>query len=229
MIDFDNMIINYIKREEKQRVVGRYYPSEIGGCLRKVWFLYKQPKEVETDLLKIFHIGEIVHDFVVDVLKSEKNPEVELISAEQPFELKMRDYIISGRVDDIILLKSENKKILVEVKSIGELNGLNDAKQQHKMQLQLYMFATNIRDGVLLYVDKKNLRSKIFKIDYDEAEALKVLERFSILHSYLKDGVIPEPEAKLDVHKSWMCRFCEYKDECNKIDGVTINGKNNKK
>ena len=158
-------------------------------------------------------------DFVVDVLKSEKNPEVELVSAEDPFELKMKDYTISGRVDDIVLLKSENKKILVEVKSIANLNGLSEAKEQNKMQLQLYMFATNIRHGVLLYVDKKNLKSKVFTIDYDETEALRILERFSILHNHLKNDNVPNPEAKNDADKAWLCRYCEYKDECEKAGG----------
>ena len=225
MIDFDNMITNYIKSERKPKVIGRYYPSEIGSCLRKIWFSYKYPKETKDSLLKIFFIGELIHNFVADVFKSEKNPSVDLVGEEVPFELKMKDYIISGRVDDIILLKPENKKVLIEVKSIGNLNGIKDAKAQHKMQLQLYMFATKIREGLILYVDKKNMKSKIFNIKYDEGKALSILERFSILHNYLLDDIIPEPEAKINPEMSWMCRYCEYKDECNKIDGVVINEK----
>ena len=217
MIDFDSMITNYIKSERKPKSIGRYYPSEIGGCLRKIWFSYKYPKESEESLLKIFFIGELIHNFVADVLKSDKNPIVELIGEEEPFKLKMKDYIISGRVDDIVLLKSENKKILIEVKSIGNLSGLNNAKTQHKMQLQLYMFATKIREGLVLYVDKKNLKSKVFNIKYDESEALNILERFSMLHNYLIEDIIPEPEAKINPEMSWMCRYCPYREECNKL------------
>jgi CRISPR/Cas system-associated exonuclease Cas4 (RecB family) len=114
------------------------------------------------------------------------------------------------------------------VKSIGNLSGLKDAKPQHKMQLQLYMFATKIREGLVLYVDKKNLKSKVFTIRYDEPEALNILERFSILHNYLIESIIPEPEAKINPEMSWMCRYCPYKEECDKADGVTINGKNKK-
>jgi len=228
MINFDELIKNYVNREEKPRKIGRYYPSEIGGCLRKLWFSYKYPKKVKTDLLKIFEIGNIVHNFVVDVLKSEKNPSVELLSAEEPFLVKMKDFIISGRIDDLILVKSSNKKVMIEVKSIGDINSIKTAKPQHRMQLQLYMFATKIRNGVILYIDKKNLKSKVFTIPYDESEALYVLERFSLLHKHLKEGTPPKPEAKLDPKKSWICQYCEYKDECNKLDGVILNEKNKK-
>ena len=228
MFNFDELIRNYIKREEHPKKIGRYYPSEIGGCLRKTWFSYKHPKEPEADLLKIFEIGNIVHEFVVDVLKSEKNPEVELLSAEEPFSIKMKDFIISGRIDDLILVKSSNKKVLVEVKSISDINTVKDAKPQHKMQLQLYMFATKIRNGTILYIDKKNLRSKVFTIPYDESAALYALERFSLLHKHLIEDTPPPPEGKMDPKKSWMCQYCEYRDECDKIDGVKINGKNKK-
>jgi CRISPR/Cas system-associated exonuclease Cas4 (RecB family) len=228
MIDFDELIRNYVKREEKPKKIGRYYPSEIGTCLRKVWFSYKYPKKTEEDLLKIFEVGNMVHNFVVEVLKSEKNPSVELISAEEPFLLNMKDFTISGRIDDLIFVKAHNKKLLIEVKSIGDISHLEDAKPEHKMQLQLYMFATKIHDGVVLYVDKKNLKSKVFTIPYDEGEALSVLERFSILHKHLIEDTPPPPEAKLDPKRSWMCNYCPYKEECNKIDGVKINGKNKK-
>ncbi|MCD6576141.1 MAG: PD-(D/E)XK nuclease family protein [Nanoarchaeota archaeon] len=226
MIDFDELIHNYLKREEKPKKVGRYYPSEIGGCLRKVWFSYKYPKKTEADLLKIFEIGNIVHNFVVDVLKSEKNPSVELLSAEEPFIIKMKDFVISGRIDDIILIKANNKKLLIEVKSISDINSIKDAKAQHKMQLQLYMFATKIRNGTILYIDKKNLRSKIFTVPYNESEALYVLERFSLLHKHLVEDTPPKPEGKLDPDKSWMCQYCEYREECDKIDSVKVNGRN---
>jgi len=219
MIDFNNMVSNYIEKEKKPKLVGRYYPSEIGSCLRKIWFSYKQPKSPESDLLKIFEMGNMMHEFVVDVLKSEKNGDVDLVDAELPFELKMKDFIVSGRIDNLILLKAAKKNLLVEVKSVGDLTKINEAKEQHKMQLQLYMLATKEREGLLLYIDKKNLKSKTFFVEYNEAEALHALERFSILHNYLKDEIIPEAEAKLDNKKCWTCLYCEYKGECNKADG----------
>ena len=44
-INFNKLIDKYLVREYKPKEIGRYYPSEIGSCLRKVWYSYKNPKE----------------------------------------------------------------------------------------------------------------------------------------------------------------------------------------
>ena len=105
MIDFDRLIDQHLHREFRPKEIGRYYPSEIGMCLRKLWYSYKYPKEVEADLVKVFEAGNILHNFIVDVLKSDRTPEVELLESEFPFELKMQDFVVSGRIDDLLLLK----------------------------------------------------------------------------------------------------------------------------
>jgi len=94
MINFDEMIDNYLFRKFRPKGVGRYYPSEAGMCLRKVWYTYKYPKETEPELLKIFEMGNILHNFVVEVLKSEKNPDVELVKSELPVKIQMDDIIV---------------------------------------------------------------------------------------------------------------------------------------
>src|SRR3989337_1930842 len=51
MIDFNRLIDQFLHRELKPKEIGRYYPSEIGMCMRKLWYSYKFPKEVEADLI----------------------------------------------------------------------------------------------------------------------------------------------------------------------------------
>jgi len=128
----------------------------------------------------------------------------------------MKDFTVSGRIDDLVLIKTENKKVLIEVKSIADLSRLEEAKPHHKMQLQLYMLALKIYDGVILYVDKRNLKSKVFTIPYDETESVRALERFHLLNDALKKDAIPEPEAKIESEIGWMCNYCEYRDRCGK-------------
>ena len=86
MIDFDKLIDEHLKKEARPKGVGKYYPSSAGTCMRKVWYGYKYTSELEPELLKIFEMGNIIHDFVVEVLKSEKTPEVELLESEFPFK-----------------------------------------------------------------------------------------------------------------------------------------------
>ncbi len=216
MINFDRMIDNFLHKEDRPKDIGRYYPSEIGTCMRKVWYSYKYPQKIKPELLKIFEVGNIMHDFVVKVLNSEKNPDIMLVSAELPFRKEVDDFIVSGRVDDIILVKASGKNVLIEVKSTGNADMVNEPVYYNKMQLQFYMYVMGIHDGVLLYIDKRNLKSKIFKIDYDEAEAEKIINRFRALHKLLNYNALPDPEARAKPDTVWTCRFCEYRDSCYK-------------
>ena len=44
--------------------------------------------------------------------------------------------------------------------------------------------------------------------------AREIINRFRKLHISLKNGDIPEPEAKDDPKINWMCRYCDYREEC---------------
>jgi len=212
MIDFNKLIDNHLIRENKPKEIGRYWPSEVGSCLRKIWYSYKIPKETEAKLLRIFESGNLLHEFIVDVIKSEKNKEIELVRTEMPVKIKEKDFIISGRVDNVVLLKINGEKVLVEVKSTKLLR--EEPQESHITQLQLYMHATGIHRGIILYIQKDNLQTNWFNFGYDEGTAKKILERFRILHETLKNNAIPEAEAKKNKEFNWMCKYCPWKAEC---------------
>ncbi|MBS3073780.1 PD-(D/E)XK nuclease family protein [Candidatus Pacearchaeota archaeon] len=214
MIDFDEIIDKYLIHENKPKEIGRYYPSEIGGCIRKTWFSYKNPKEVGADLLRIFEAGNLLHEFISDAIKSEKNPDIELVKNEMPIRIEEKDFIISGRIDNLIMFKLNGEQYLVEVKSTKMLPRY--ANESHEMQLQLYMHATNIHKGFLLYIQKDNLKTTSFESKYDENMAQNILRRFRELHLSLKNDKMPKPEAKLSDDKRWMCSYCAYKENCDK-------------
>jgi len=214
MFDFNEMTSRYIARESRPKQIGRYYPSEIGGCMRKVWYSYYYPRKTEPELLKIFHMGNMVHDFVVDVLKSEKNENVQLLQSEFPLKIQEPDFLISGRVDDLVLVKASGKTVVVEVKSTKSIDFVKEASESHVMQLQLYMHATGIHNGVVLYIDKGNLQSKQFEVNYDKEHVERILKRFGEMHQLLTSKLLPMDEAKREKGKEWMCRFCEYADKC---------------
>lgn len=216
MIDFGSLIENFLKRERRAKTIGRYYPSEIGSCLRKVWFSYKIPKDIDEDTTKIFHMGNMLHDFIADVLRSEKNPGVRLLESEKPFTIDTGDFVVSGRVDDIVLVELSGEKFLVEVKSTRMLP--TGASGHHRKQLQLYMHALKIPKGIILYVEKHSLKTREFLLDYDPSEIEGIMKRFSTLHECLKKDVCPGPEARLSKDMGWMCRYCDYRDECIKRD-----------
>lgn len=210
------MIERHLIREHRPKQIGRYYPSEVGNCLRKLWYSYKYPHYVEMRVLKIFEVGNMLHGFVVEVLKSNKNEEVELIKSELPFKIEMKNFVVSGRVDDLILVKRNNKKILVEVKSTKNVSRIEKPQSNHMLQLMFYMHATAVHDGIILYIDKNTLDSKVFEIKYDEQIGADMIDRFNYIHEHLVEGELPFAEAKQMKDMKWMCNFCEYREKCDK-------------
>jgi len=216
MIDFDALIDKHVTRESRPKSIGRYYPSEIGNCIRKVWYTYNYPLEVDPGLRRIFHLGDILHDFVVEVLQSDKNKEIELLSAEMPFKVEMENFVISGRVDDLLLVKSDSTKMLVEVKSSQNVKRIRKPMENHKTQLQFYMYGMHVSNGVLLYIDKVNLETKSFAVKFSPKRNRQILNKFRALHKHLTNKTLPAPEAKRSNGMDWMCRYCEYRDKCSK-------------
>lgn len=212
-IDFNKLIDKHLWREYKPKEIGRYFPSEIGSCMRKVWFSYKKPKETEADLVRIFETGNILHDFVVEVLRSERTPEVELLENEFPFKIQVDNFLVAGRVDDLILVKLSGKKVLIEVKSTRSLKYIDNPMQRHVIQLQFYMHATGVHDGMLLYIEKNTLQTKWFDLRYDKKIVDNAIKRFKQLHKALNANKMPGAEAKISGDE-WMCRYCPYFDEC---------------
>ena len=213
-MDFDALTENYFKKEMRVKVIGRYYPSEAGQCLRKAYYSFINPKETDLELTKIFEAGNIVHDFVSKVFESDKNPDVELLESETSFGIPIDDFVISGRIDNLILLKEQDKKVLVEVKSTKAIDYLESPQESHIMQLQLYLHARKMQEGVLVYVEKNTLKSKTFPVTYNASMYEAVINRFKKLHEHLKNSSTPAPESRLIEGKKWMCRYCNYKTEC---------------
>jgi CRISPR/Cas system-associated exonuclease Cas4 (RecB family) len=216
IIDFEKILDTYLEREQKQKDIGRYYPSEIGNCLRKIWFSYKKPKEIDKETIKVFHVGNILHSFISEVLKNDKSAQVKLVEPEVPFRMSFGDnFTISGRVDEVLVVIMNGQKIAIEVKSTKSLASIKEASLPHKMQLQLYLHALRIKHGIVLYIEKHSLLIKQYDVEYDPLFVETILDRFQILDASLKANMIPEPEAKLDEKMKWMCRFCDYSEECN--------------
>ncbi len=228
MIDFKELIDNYLQREVYPRTIGRYWPSEAGGCIRKNWFTFKIIKEVDKSTSRIFEAGNRIHDFIADVIQSEKNKHVQLVDRELPIKIKQKDYVISGRIDDLIMVLMDGKKYLVEVKSVKFLP--NEARKEHMMQLQLYMHALEVHSGIMLYIKKDDLQTTQFSVSYNENEFKEILSRFDKIHKNLIDDNIPQAEAKIIEEKNWMCTFCPYAIECEKAgigEGKIISKKEN--
>ena len=201
----EKMIEEAIRKEERERVEGVYYPSELPFCLRRNYFLYKVKKEVSLPVLKIFELGNMLHSWFSKVFERAGV----LDRSEEKMVYHDGLITIKGRCDDIIKLKKSGKRILLEIKTVRNLRFIKEPKREHAMQLSFYMFALGFKKAYLVYVDRRDLRIRVFTVSFDESLFNELVERAHLLDSFVKNNEKPPKTSK-----KWMCNYCQYRWEC---------------
>ena len=128
--------------DDEDRGHGLNSPSGIGGCLRAQF--YRRMGEASGDIIepraqRIFDNGHGVHDRLQTYLeKADK-----LLMREVPVWVEEKETI--GHCDGVIKISPIQLAIL-EIKSINDngFNALVDAKEEHKKQAQVYMWAIDL-------------------------------------------------------------------------------------
>lgn len=200
-----------------ERRPGVYYPSYLGYCLRKQYYIYTMGEEPTSEKLAVFATGKGIHEAVAEALGASGNVEVEDVEREVRLELG-NGIVLSGRVD-LIVAKVGGRRVVVEVKSTSRLP--EAPQEHHAMQLQIYLNALGVEDGVLLYWDKRRGTLASFDVKRDEGELRRAAERALLLHEYLTKGVPPPREAIIE-GRTWECDVCDYRRICKPflIEGI---------
>ncbi len=215
-IDIGEIIDEFLEEEARPKRVGVYFPSEIGMCIRRSYYSYGLPKPTERSALRIFALGNSVHSFIAEALKASK--EFSTVEEEKPIKIQHNgpdgSFSIYGRIDDYVVTKAGSKKIIIEAKSVGDINRVEKPEMKHVMQIMLYLAAQEADYGILVYADKKNLEIRQFRVDYDDGLYRKVMSRFEELDSHLKRKKLPRAEYYFDADKVWECKYCPYFQDC---------------
>ncbi|HVP24183.1 MAG TPA: PD-(D/E)XK nuclease family protein [Conexivisphaerales archaeon] len=199
-------------REESDqhvRAEGHYYPSSIGSCLRKQYYLYTVEEKPDPEKLAVFATGKGVHAAVAEALR--KSGLVKVDAEEYPVELKVSEEVrLKGRVD-VLIVELDGSKVVVEVKSTSRIPDV--PHETHFFQLQTYLHSMSVQKGFLLYWDKRTGETRAFRVERDPEALQKIAERAIILHEHLKSGKPPFKEAVME-GRYWECDFCEYRAIC---------------
>ena len=105
-----------------------------------------------------------------------------------------------------MVLRTEQGRLLLEIKSISRLP--SKPLSHHVLQIQPYLLALNLPEGLLVYLEKKRLKWRIFTVKYEPKLMERLLDRAHRLHQALISGEAPKPEP------SWECRYCEFRERC---------------
>ena len=207
----DEIIDKSLEQELRERKIGHYYVSEIPYCQRNTWYKYMIPRKPEPATLRIFERGNILHDWIAETLR--KSSKIKLLFNERSLIIPINGILLRGRLDNLILLKNQNKKYVVEVKATANINFTKKVSKHHLMQITPYMMIEECL-GIVIYIDSRYLTTKEFIVELDWKIWNEIKERATTLHAFLLDKKLPPKEALLTSGRGWECNFCLYRKEC---------------
>ena len=224
MPSISRIIVDYLKQkhdeEKKERKIGYYFPAHLPYCLRRQYWDYVDPVEPSIEDLKIFFLGDLIHEAVENILEKKLKAKSErkiLI----PIDV-LQGIFIAGRADSVYE-DEEGNVYVVEIKTINsltyrdkkthEIKELDKPKPHHVYQIMPYLYAFNAR-GIIIYIERNTFKTKEFEVLKDPAIMREVMERAKRLHEYLLTRTLPPPEAKHDPANRWQCSYCPYKWRC---------------
>jgi len=201
-------IINkFYADQSRDREQIHFYITDAGKCPRAIFFKFKKAprKEMEARILRIFDQGNYVHLRLMRDLFS-----LGIVVASEIDIPPKED--ISGRADAIIRI--DNELYLVDFKSINSsiLQRMEKPKEEHVLQLQLYLHFFNLKKGILLYEGKDTSELKEFPVNYDKKLVKKVLNDFKRLKINVQKNLLPQQLP--DYPENWQCQYCQFKEIC---------------
>jgi hypothetical protein len=187
--------------------------SQIGGpCKRATWlkFRWAVNEKFSGRMLRLFRRGQLEEKTVVEDLRA-IGCEVKDCGANQR-RVEFGSFV-SGSIDGIIkhgLPGAEKTEHVLEIKTHSEKSfeevkkkGVQDAKPEHYVQMQLYMLGTGIQRALYYAVNKNTDEVYTERVKLDSEFASKCKEDAQKLA--LSDR-IPEP---LSTNPSWyQCKYC---------------------
>jgi CRISPR/Cas system-associated exonuclease Cas4 (RecB family) len=201
------IIDKYYQDKRKEREKKRFYISDAGKCPRQIFFKFKKApqKEMEPRILRIFDQGNYIHLRLMRDLFS-----LGVVVASEIDIPPTED--VGGRADAIIRIN--NELFLVDFKSINSmiLKNMEKPKDDHILQVQLYLHFFNLKNGILLYEGKDNSQIKEFPVKYEKKIAKKILEDFARLKINVGKNLIPKQMP--DYPDNWQCQYCQFKELC---------------
>ena len=218
------LINKFYLDQRKDREQHHFYITDAGKCSRAIFFKFKKAprEEMEARVLRLFDHGDSIHRLIMKPLLSMR--EIHVVASEvdiPPQEL------IRGRADAII---SDGKELYVlDIKSMNSMvfKNLNQPKEEHINQIQLYLHYLDPQKGILLYVNKDSQELKEFEMFYDPKRAHTLLKALSDLKIKIDSNVIP-PRI-LEWPGNWQCQYCQFKEICSAAGEGNVSWENFKK
>ncbi len=209
MINFQDLLAQKLaEREQKERDHKVYYASELGYCALKIFFSITQPLEVDTRVLQIFKVGDLVHEYLQNIVQ-ERYPDAQ---AEVPIRQEVdevRHVEIHGRIDLL------HDGVPYEFKTTSRPPSA--PQPHHVVQLNTYLRMLDQDIGYLVYVEKNTMSIAQFKIRRDDCLYDLTIAKTIAVHDAVERyndgddswGELLAPHVARD-----QCKWCRFKEIC---------------
>lgn len=189
--EFDiSKAIDYYLNNKEQRVTERdyFYVSELGQTKKEIYdkIVNKKPFVCDARVKRILDNGNYVHERITKLFA-----EMGILTAA---EIEVNTKLVHGRLDCIIT--DGEKNYIVEIKSCSmwTFNKLKEPSIGHLLQIQFYMYYTNIENGIILYESKDDQKIKCVSIKLDRELVEKCISELQILKKNIDEKIEPKAE-----------------------------------
>lgn len=203
LTDLPQPIKDKIMRETNgdnyQEKPNTYSLTSLLYCIRKAYFKRTKPKPTELEAAFNMYRGK-----VFDSLWS---PLFQHNQVRSTYRCKNIPITISGKYDFLT-----EDGILTDLKTTKSLYYVTEPSEEYKTQVRFYAWLNSIEKAQIVYIDFGDC--KVFPVEVGNCtQLLNDLEaKATQLYFALKTNQTP---AKDNNSPDWMCKKCEYQQECN--------------
>jgi len=216
---------NEIHRKKRYQGFDEWFHGSASGmCMRKHYFQHiagVKPKEVDDDTLRLFRMGDLVHEDIQDALRDFAETNGSKILIER--EIRIPEVNVRGFLDIIII--DDNALYDIKTCNAWKWKGLFGRKPDlnqpinYNLQLGTYGWWYEIESGqrleklALLYYNKDNsrMREKVISTSYVD----KAKEYWRDVNARFEKGNPPIELGVAPVYK-WECnpKYCNFYEIC---------------
>jgi len=218
----------YFNGPSKLKPPGRFSPSELLKCHRKIYYKHLNAPEENADPKGIFYFGnqfeeDLAEEFIADAMSGLNTYLRNSLWTQIEIDTDMGTIVVNGSTDPVVVDEDAEPILLSEIKTSSSLKYTSSPKEHHLAQAHAYMeglsrkFDLEVRDVVFLYADRESLQAKTFHVEFDnefwENKVVDWMERNTYHRVF---GFLPPAEPE----QEWECKFCPYKNRCGQSSGL---------
>ena len=206
----DKLLLQEEEKKASRTRSGKWSPSSFGKCYRaQYWNRLNEPKTnpLEAKTLRIFKVGNLIHNFFQGILGMEYSSEVKV---ETENVLGFADLVNIEEVVDIKSVRSYQYKLMKDRKKKYDFK---TEKKDNILQVAYYGKSLGKKRGRLIFVDKDSLDVIEFEFAISEFEK-ELQEELDILNGFWTKQKLPPAMPRCYNGKE--CSYCGYsiEDKC---------------